>query len=178
MNKARNLFLTVLGVAALAVPASAIAFPPGQGQGKGPGQRPGTSTPDQYTEQGPGKGKGKSKGKSKGKRKGHGKPAAFIFKGTYKGDGVVSVTGGNSRVRKGGFIGKDVTFDLSAAKFTVADVNGDGKTDATDVKAGDKVVVQCKLPRKDPGSQPFKARKLVDQTNPKPKEEDEKPPAS
>ena len=41
------------------------------------------------------------------------KGKTYIFKGVYKGEGVVTVAKGNSRVRKGGYVGQDVTFDLS-----------------------------------------------------------------
>lgn len=171
MQKTRKLFLALLGVLALAVPTAAVAHS-GKGKGPGAGQEQ-TST----TEDAPGKSKGKSKskGKAKGKSKAK-KPVAYVFKGTYKGDGVVAVTSGNAHTRKAGLVGKDVSFDLSSAKVNVADTNGDGKSDASDVKVGDKVVVQAKLPRKTPGAQPFKARKLVDQTNPKPKDDDDKKP--
>ena len=75
------------------------------------------------------------------------KPASYVFKGVYKGDGVVTVTSGNSRVRKGGYVGQDVTFDLSKAKIVAADSDGVAGVSAADVKAGDKVLVQARLPR-------------------------------
>ena len=43
---------------------------------------------------------------------------------------------------------------------------------AADLLEGDKVVVQAKLPRTDPGEAPFAARKVVDQTHPKVDEEE------
>jgi hypothetical protein len=63
-----------------------------------------------------------------------------------------------------GVVGQTVAFDLSAARITVADNNGDGKRDASDLRDGDKVVVQARLARRAPGVAPFSARKLVDQT--------------
>lgn len=102
------------------------------------------------------------------KGKGHSKThnVAYVFKGTYAGESTVSVTAGNSRVRKGGFVGQTVAFDLADAKIVVADANGDSTSDLNDVQVGDKVLVKAKLPRKDPGSQPFNADRLVDQTHP------------
>jgi hypothetical protein len=47
----------------------------------------------------------------------------------------------------------------------VADTNADSIIDATDVLVGDAVVVKARLPKNDPGPQPFAARHLVDQTN-------------
>jgi hypothetical protein len=37
---------------------------------------------------------------------------------------------------------------------------------AEDVAKGDRIVVKLRLPKKDPGAQPFAAKQLVDQTNP------------
>jgi hypothetical protein len=75
----------------------------------------------------------------------------YVFKGTYGGAGLV---------------GQDVQFDLTSAKLRVADANGDGQVTADDVAAGDSVQVKARLGRKDPGAQPFEARKLIDKTNP------------
>jgi hypothetical protein len=94
------------------------------------------------------------------------KTANYIVKGVWNADGTVTVSGGNARVRKGGLIGKTLTFTLAGAKLRVADTNGDGAVDPTDVLPGDKVVVQARLPRTEPGEGPFAARKLVDQTHP------------
>ena len=55
---------------------------------------------------------------------------------------------------------------MSAAKLRVADTDADGAVTAADLAEGDKVVVQAKLPRTDPGEAPFAARKVVDQTHP------------
>jgi hypothetical protein len=88
----------------------------------------------------------------------------YVFKGTYSGDGSVDVTKGNAHVKKADLIGT-VSFDLSAAKIVVDDNTGDGTRDLTDVNNGDKVVVKARLPKSDPGEQPFKAKQLVDQTH-------------
>jgi hypothetical protein len=97
----------------------------------------------------------------------HGKPhnAMYILKGTYGDGAVVTVDHGNAHAKHTGLVGTDVALDLSAAKITVADTNADGTTDASDVLAGDRVLVQARLPKGDPGTAPFAARHLVDQTN-------------
>jgi hypothetical protein len=90
----------------------------------------------------------------------------YVFEGTYEGDGVVSVNHGNAHVRHADLIG-DVTFDLSAARLSVADTNADTVIDPTDVLVDDHVVVKARLPRQDPTVDPsVAARQLVDQTNP------------
>jgi hypothetical protein len=99
-----------------------------------------------------GKGHGKQKAESNQKAHKHGskkakKPKSYVFKGVYKGDGVVTVTSGNSRVRKGGYVGQDVTFDLTTAKVVAAESDGVAGVTAADVKAGDLVLVQARLPR-------------------------------
>lgn len=136
----RNLIVAI-GVAALAVPSAALA---GQGESHG------------------------HSGESHGKANGHSvtHEAAYVFRGTYEGDNAVKVAAGNARVRKDGFVGQTVSFDLTAARITVADTNGDGATDLGDVQVGDKVLVKAMLPKTDPGSQPFAAKRLVDQTQP------------
>jgi hypothetical protein len=91
----------------------------------------------------------------------------YVFKGTWNSAaGTVTVKHGNGHVRKAKLVGTDVTFDLSGAGFVVKDTNNDGKRDSTDLADGDHVVVKARLPRKDPGDQPFKATRLVDQTSP------------
>lgn len=134
MEGFKRILIVGLGVAALAVPAGAIA------------------NPDH------------SHGKPDGHAKAHN--VAYIFKGLYAGEGKVEVKAGNSRVRKGGLIGATVSFDLSSAQIVVADTNGDGQKNLEDAKTGDKVLAKAMLPRNDPGSQPFAATRLVDQTHP------------
>ena len=99
------------------------------------------------------------------------KKVMYVFKGTYSAAGV-KVLKGNKHVRRADLVGETVAFDFSAAKVRVADVNGDGKRDLADVRDGDKVVVQARLARRDPGAAPFAARKLVDQTQKKSDDED------
>jgi hypothetical protein len=100
------------------------------------------------------------------------KGVAYVFKGTYAGDSIVSVNRGNNHVRKAGLVGTDVSFDLSATKLSVADTNGDSAVTLDDVAVGDKVVVKAKLPKGDPGTAPYAARHLVDQTHPAEVEEE------
>jgi hypothetical protein len=134
----KKAFLVALGAGALAVPAAAIAKPPGEhghghGQGHGHGGNP---------------------------------TVMYVFKGTYSGDSTVAVNHGNGHTKKAGLVGQDVQFDLTNARFVVADVNTDGLLDADDVASGDRVLVQARLGKQDPGDQPFAAKALVDQSNP------------
>lgn len=89
----------------------------------------------------------------------------FVFKGTFTAPGTLTVTSGNAHVRKGGFVGQDVAFDLADAKIVVADTNGDGERNLADVKDGDTVLVLARLPKDGSATQPFKAAKLLDVTN-------------
>ena len=126
----------VLGAAVLAVPGTALAKGDhAKGHGKEKAER------HQKAE------KHGKKDKRAKKDKHAKKPKSYVFKGVYKGDGVVTVTSGNSRVRKGGYVGQDVTFDVSKAKIVAADSDGVAGVSAADVKAGDKVLVQARLPR-------------------------------
>lgn len=91
----------------------------------------------------------------------------YVFKGIWNaGAGTVTVRHGNAHVHKAGLVGQDVTFDLSSARFVVADVNKDGSRTAADLSDGDHVLVKARLPRKDPGTQPFKARMVIDNSAP------------
>src|SRR5215218_1703400 len=113
-----------------------------------------------------------------GHGKGHDKPAkkvktvTYVFKGTFTAPGTVTVTSGNAHVRKGGYVGNDVSFDLAAAKVVGVDTNADLKVDVTDVADGDKVLVQARIARGTKFAAPAEgetaaaiaARKLVDQT--------------
>jgi hypothetical protein len=111
----------------------------------------------------PGHGHGPST--APGKTKVHN--VTYVFKGTWNATaGTVTVKHGNSHVRHAGLVGQDVAFDLTGAKLVVADTNGDGSRTTADLKDGDNVVVKARLPRKNPGSQPFKAKMLVDQSAP------------
>jgi hypothetical protein len=68
-------------------------------------------------------------------------------------------------VRKAGLLGETVEFDLSGTRFVVRDRNADSQRTLDDVAAGDWVLVKSRLPRKDPGSQPFEAKRLIDKTS-------------
>ena len=139
MTRMRRNLIVALGVAALAIPSAAVAK-----QGENHGHN----------------GHGHAKGHSKTHN------VAYVFKGIYEGESKVAVEHGNARVRKGGFIGETVAFDLSGARIVVADTNGDEMRDLSDVQVGDKVVVKAMLPKQGPGTQPFAAKRLVDQTHP------------
>lgn len=90
----------------------------------------------------------------------------YVFRGTWNAAaGTVTVKAGNAHVRHAGLIGQGVQFDLAGARLVVADTNGDGAKTLDDLKDGDLVLVTARLPRKDPGTQPFTARMLIDRTN-------------
>lgn len=123
----------------------------------------------------PGKGKDKDKGAEKpakvvGKKT---KKVTFVFEGTFTAPGTVEVLAGNAHARKGGFVGKTITVDLASARLVVADTNGDGTLDLTDVKDGDRVLVLARIakgttfvvPAESEAAETVPARKLVDKTN-------------
>lgn len=112
--------LVVLGTAAaLAAPAAATAKNGNKGE-----------RPDRSTTKGP-------------------KFNTVIFKGD-----VVSVDGANVTVlvKKGNSRGRayatqQLVLDLTSARVSVSDVNGDGARDVLDVVAGDRFVAQVRVPR-------------------------------
>jgi hypothetical protein len=111
-----------------------------------------------------GHGHGHGPATAPGKTKVHN--VTYVFKGTWNaGAGTVTVKHGNAHVRKAGLVGQDVTFDLTSAKLVVADTDNDGSRTIADLKDGDTVVVKARMPRKDPGTQPFKAKMLIDQSS-------------
>jgi hypothetical protein len=139
----RRIVIAALAAAALAAPAAAGAQP--------------------------GNGKGHDKTASKVHRAKKAKKVTFVFRGTFTAPGTVEVVAGNAHVRKGGFVNEAVSFDLASAKVVVADTNADQTLDVTDVKDGDRVLVQARLAKgteyaADAGA--VVARKLVDKTNP------------
>jgi hypothetical protein len=141
----RRTALAAIGVVALAVPTVAAAH---FGRDNHPSR-------DNHPGQGSAHGQGQSHA------------VMYIFKGTYDGGGLVNVTHGNAHARRAGLVGAgDVAFDLTNSKLSVADTNADTLVDANDIVNGDAVLVQARLPKGDPGTQPFAARHLVDQTNP------------
>ena len=150
MNK--RIIATVLGAAALAVPAAAVADSGHNHAGKAVV-------------------KGNGKGKAKKAKK-----VMFVFKGTFTAPGTVAVQSGNAHVRKGGYVGKTVEFDLEDAQIGVADTNADGKRDVADVKDGDRVLVQARMLKRTKYAAPVEdetaeagaaivARKLIDRAD-------------
>jgi hypothetical protein len=123
------------------------------------------------------KGKPEHAGKHAKKEHGNAKPANYVFKGVWHAGGTVTVTGGNARVRKHDLVGTDVAFDVAGAKLTAADSDADGSVTVADLLEGDKVVVKARLPRTDPGTGPYAAHRVVDQTHPAVEEADEAPEA-
>jgi hypothetical protein len=100
------------------------------------------------------------------------KTVTFVFKGTFTAPGTVSVLSGNAHVRKGGYVGQSISFDLATAKIVGVDTNADQKVDLGDVADGDKVLVQARVskgtkyvaPAEGETAAAIAARKLVDQT--------------
>jgi hypothetical protein len=187
----------VLGAAVLAIPGTAVAKGD-HGKGLAKKEKAEHHKSHEHGEKGQHGRKDKAGKKAK-------KPKNFVFRGVYKGDGVVTVSSGNSWVRKGGYVGKDVTFDLSEAKLKVADTDGVAGVSAADVQVGDTVLVQARLPRGTKAPEPvepapaesgddapaasgddapaeeapaaIKARKLIDFTHPPVSDDAEAEPA-
>ena len=97
----------------------------------------------------------------------------FVFKGRFTAPGTLEVVSGNAHVRKGGFVGRQVSFDFTTAKVVAADTNGDQKVELADVKDGDLVLVQARIAKRTKyaaaaegeTASPIAARKLIDRTN-------------
>ncbi len=92
----------------------------------------------------------------------------YGFKGIYKGDQVVKITGGTSDVKLAKLDGKTRSFDLTVAQFDIADVNDDGYQDFRDIQSGDKLDIKADLKKKKPGKPPFKAYAVKDLSHPRP----------
>jgi hypothetical protein len=113
-------------------------------------------------------------GHGKAKPKKAAKTVTYVFKGTFTAPGTVAVLSGNAHVRKGGYVGQSISFDLATAKIVGVDTNADLKVDATDVTDGDRVLVQARVAKGTKYAAPAEgetaaaivARKLVDQTGP------------
>jgi hypothetical protein len=158
----KRMIAVVLGAAVLAIPGTAVA----------------ESGPSKVAKQEKRTKKGKKDKSSKAK-----KPVMFVFKGIYKGEGVVTVQSGNAHVRKGGYVGKDVTFDLASAKVVAAEFDNVAGLTAADLQVGDQVLVQARLrrgtkaPVADEGAEAVEpaaivARKVIDKTHPPVEEAD------
>ena len=159
-----------LGAAALLVPGTATAA-------KGTGHGKGAEKVAAKQEKKKAKGDKKSSKAKKG--------VTYVFKGVYAGAGVVSVKSGNAHVRKGGYVGSDVTFDMASAKVVAAEFDGVAGVTAADLQVGDEVLVQAKQARgtKAPAAAEegadavapaaIKARKVVDKTHPPVEETDD-----
>jgi hypothetical protein len=164
-----------IGAAALLTPAAAWADKPEHAGKPDHAGKPGhAAAPERAAV--PGHAIAPDGAEAPGKARRGARLATYVFKGTWNEDGSVTVAGGNAPVRKAELVGATVMFALEDARLRVADTNGDGAVDPTDVLAGDQVLVQARLPRTEPGEGPFAARKLVDRTNP-PLAETEEPEA-
>jgi opacity protein-like surface antigen len=116
-------------------------------------------------------GKGKEKSALKGQNgKGKNKAKSVTLKGAVVSADtagvVVMVTKANKHGRH--LVGTEQTF--TATKVNVADTNGDLAYTTDDIADGDKVVVQARIAKD--ATAPYAARHIVDQTNPKPEDEE------
>src|SRR5918998_680940 len=127
----KRMIAVALGAAALLVPGTAAAE---KGSGKDKSEKVAAKQEKKQA-------KGNKK-KSKAK-----KGVSYIFKGTYVGAGVVTVKSGNAHVRKGDFVGQNVTFDMASAKVVAAEFDGVEGITAGDLQVGDELLVQSKLAR-------------------------------
>jgi hypothetical protein len=117
-----------------------------------------------------------SQGKGKSEQahgKGKVKPKNVVLKGTVVSSDAAAgtVTVHVAKATKWGrsLVGTDAAFTV--VKINAADNDGDGSVTVADLLAGDKVVVQARIAKDDVA--PYKARKVVDQTHPKPSDDDE-----
>ncbi|MEA2346814.1 MAG: hypothetical protein QOG62_601 [Thermoleophilaceae bacterium] len=92
----------------------------------------------------------------------------YGFKGTYKGNQVVKITGGTSDVKLAHLDGKTRAFDLTLAQFDIDDTNDDGYRDWRDIVPGDKLDIKADLKKKKPGKPPYLAYAVRDLTHPRP----------
>jgi hypothetical protein len=106
-----------------------------------------------------------------GKAKGKAKPRNVVLKGVVVSSDATTVTVTVTKATRHGrsLVGTDAVFTV--ARVNVADTNADGAMNSLDLVAGDKVVVQARIGRDDVA--PYRARKVVDQTHPRPSESTE-----
>jgi len=98
----------------------------------------------------------------------HAKPRHVVAKGvivSVDAAGIVVVHVTRANHHGGSLVGQDVGFDVSQARLSAADTNGDGAVTVADLAVGDQVVVKTGKLAAD-ASQPLAARQLVDQTHP------------
>lgn len=119
MPLARISLAVVTAAAVLALPAAAGAKSTGHGHGH-----------EHATAHGQGHAK-------------HVKRVSYLIRGTWSG-GSVAVTGGNRATRRAGLVGETVALELDGARIKVRDADGDGVRDASDLRDGDRVVVQAR----------------------------------
>jgi hypothetical protein len=152
----RSTLTAVAGVLALAFPAGALAQgAPSGSHGAGHGHA--------------GQSHGQAGKHGKGSTGRHIPMVALIAHGTVvsvdttNNTAVVQVTRTNHH--GAGLVGTQVTVDLSNAKISVADVNADGQENLADVAAGDRVLVQGRIPLRGSLTGTLAAKRLIDQTH-------------
>jgi hypothetical protein len=119
-----------------------------------------------------------SSAQSQNERGGHGQGrahrhipmVAIVAKGTVvsvdptTNTAVVQVTRANHH--GAGLVGTQVTIDLSKARISVADANGDGQKNLADVAVSDDVLVRGRIPLHGSLAGALSAGRLIDQTHP------------
>jgi hypothetical protein len=157
MSSNLNRVATAIGVAAaMAIPAVALAHDGGSGAPHGDGQSVTGASGVQ------------------GRHGGGGRTEKFEVRGsavsvdTTAQTVVVSVKRANHGRRGRALAGLTLTFDVSAARIQVRDVNGDGARDLADVQPGDPVEVRAELPRSSAPdlSAPIAAQRFRDRARP------------
>ncbi len=98
----------------------------------------------------------------------HAKLRHVVAKGTIvsiESSGIVVVHVAKANHHGNALVGQDVRFDLSQARLSAADTDGDGAVTVADLAVGDHVVIKTAKLAPD-AAQPLVARQLVDQTHP------------
>ena len=150
--------LTALaGTLALVFPAGALAHgAPDGSHGAGHGN----SAQSQH----------KHGGHGQGRANRHGPMVAIVAKGTVvsvdpaASSAVVQITRANHH--GAALVGTQMTIDLSKARISVADANGDGQKNLADVAVSDHVLVRGRIPLHGSLAGALSAGRLIDQTHP------------
>jgi hypothetical protein len=132
MNNRTKRVVGLLALAALAAPALAVA------------ERPGPDNPGQH------EARGHDRGAKHEARAQSNKPRPWNVHGQVvgKGDSTVTVKIRRSSRLPRAMREREVTFDLSQARISVPDRNGDGQHNLADVNVGDRAHIKARLPRR------------------------------
>ena len=146
-SKSTRPLAALAAVAALAVPAAAVAKGPGSGRSADHSQA----------------GQHGQRQDARGHKE---RTRALNVKGTVAavGDGTIDVLVNHANHHGRALKGQTLTVDVSDARIVVRDVNGDGSRDLGDVAVGDRVDVHSRIAKgeaPDP-AQPLTAKRVVD----------------